>query len=485
MRFEERIKLVKKLQEIEEKFPVDEWKLAGVHFWPLLKIKQFLDEFDRQNHVKRANKSRPRNIFYRKVRKLYARIRAYYLVRTFKLRPARFIFSGAPSHRVSWQEHRFNRYFDPMIDYLEEMKVASYLFEYKRLNEGPIYRQERVYDLTLLTPYFKRQVNIEHDWNQLKQDKSFIEFLEFLCQNFGGNEQQVKSTLKNSLAGVLTWKDTFAFLFKRIKPDYALGLCYYSTAMFGMNLAAHEQGVVSIDMQHGTEGNLHPAYLYSRLPKEGFNVLPRQFWAWDEGTLSGLRQWLPKGQYHSAVLSGNPWISLFQNSKPGDVILKSNLPLILYTLQPIQPVIDDYMLAVIKATRNNYQWWLRLHPRQGKQDQDQLDRLISEQGLSNVVEIEQATKVPLPILLNRASLHISKYSGAISEAALMGTPSLILEKIGMEAFADLIMQEKAISIEFPDIEGVKEAIVRLMDAKKKTTNISSIHYKDRLNECIV
>ena len=223
-----------------------------------------------------------------------------------------------------------------------------------------------------------------------------------------------------------------------------MGVCYDSGAIFGMNLAAKKLGVVSIDMQHGGQGDFHFAYHFNKTPAEGYNILPDKFWVWDNLSFEHIDKWT-ENKNHFPVLGGNPWIEFLRDDFEGQNIYHENKPMILFTLQPLNPIIDDYFLEVISLTCQKYNWWLRLHPRMTKDEVTCLNLKLVEFKIKGFVNIEDASNEPLPLLLKECNLHVSKYSGSIAEAALMQIPSLVTDEIGVKSFEDLIESKKAVA----------------------------------------
>lgn len=258
-------------------------------------------------------------------------------------------------------------------------------------------------------------------------------------------EEVLKNTLIKNVQGVLSWAALFEYFLKKSKAKYIFGLCYYNKEMLGMNLAAKRLDVVSIDMQHGSQGDLHFAYHFNNIPIEGYNILPEKFWVWDNASFKNIAKWT-ENKNNFPVLGGNPWIEFLRDDfEAPNIYYDINKPMILFTLQPLKPIIDDYFLDVISLTCKKYNWWLRLHPRMTKEEVTGLNLKLDEFKTKGIVNIEDASREPLPLLLKECHLHVSKYSGSVAEAALMQIPSLIIDEIGVKSFEDLIESKEAVA----------------------------------------
>jgi hypothetical protein len=455
MNYSQRKDVIEKLEILEKKFPVENWKLYGIHVWPLLKVRFFFDEYQKLNNKQSLIQ---KGFFLQKMNNLRQRMISFpdsiAEIAKFKSRKAEFLFSGAYSHRV-WHKGEFiNRYFDPIIHYLETKNISSLGVEYSSLknNSIPYIKGDKIIHLF-------RIHKVGND--PLLSDQDFIRFLEEVEKLFGAKKQAVISVLAHTVISILQWKRFYLYVFKKIRPKFSFGLCYYSIPMWGMNAAAKELGISSIDMQHGTQGKFHAAYCFGKIPEEGYNILPKEFWCWDKESYEQILSWT-KGTFHQTKFSGNPWFEfLLLDSHKSREIFPKDKPIILYTHQPLKPLMDDYFIETIKKTKETYHWWIRLHPNMNKKERTQLLEIFQENDIMNFVNIDKATELPLPVLLKECTLHISKFSGSIIEAAILGTPSIILEEIGICSFQNIINKGKAIGIKEPTadllVKGIREA----------------------------
>ena len=190
-------------------------------------------------------------------------------------------------------------------------------------------------------------------------------------------------------------------------------LCYYVSEMYAMAMAANQLGISSCDIQHGGQGKLHLAYSgFNNIPENGYKLLPKRFWVWDKDSSLEIEKWISKQSYHEVFIKGNPWIEYCVKEYTSEIDTAKKI--ILYTMQPMGAhLLDPYIIDAIVKTPPDYIWWLRLHPRQLK-EKAKLYNLLDKYNLLNRVNIEDATKLPLPGILAKTFIHISKYSGSIS-----------------------------------------------------------------------
>ncbi|MBE7639222.1 hypothetical protein GUB10_02655 [Salegentibacter sp. BLCTC] len=488
MKFKDRLAVIEKLNIWEKEYPVDIWKIQGVHIWPILKMIIF---FKVHNRSKAPNvkglKSSGNLLIIKVIKNVFKKIKAWFILKSFNIKKVDFLFSGAPSHRVRWENNQFNRYFDPIADYLECKGEAAYFLEYKNVDLKSVYKPSRCFDITSVLPAFSKKIKFDNAiWNDRNVFPEFTSFLEEVVNETDLAEQELKKLLVGNIQGVLSWAALYEYFLRKTKAKYIFGLCYYSTAIFGMNLAARRLGVTPIDMQHGSQGPLHFAYYFNKTPENDYNILPKKFWVWDNLSFNNISNWTINNN-HSAVLGGNPWIQFLEEKLKDEKLYQECKPMILFTLQPLNPAIDDYFLEVISLTCQKYNWWLRLHPRMTKEEFAVLDSKLIDFNIREQVNVEEASSEPLPLLLKECSLHVSKYSGSISEAALMNRPSLIIDEIGLKSFKDLVKEKLAFSGLSKDKARLLQLIEQIITGTNLTINDETqvpICYKPIIDEFI-
>lgn len=238
-------------------------------------------------------------------------------------------------------------------------------------------------------------------------------------------------------------------VFKRLMKRHAVRevyvLCYYLSEMRAMIIAGNELGADTYDMQHGSQGSMHEAYNdFGAIPKEGYSTLPRFFWCWNGDSAAMINGWAQRSDRHKALNKGNTWHAYLKFWR--DFNWKPEQNLYLITLQPLdESLVDYYMLEVIRSSPDWITWYIRLHPRQSLL-LDELNALIGREGLTKRVNTRDANQLPLPVLLAHSTLHFSKFSGSIEEAAEYGVFSVILHAIGVETYGGLIDQRKAVAL---------------------------------------
>ncbi|NOS90642.1 MAG: hypothetical protein HOP30_01860 [Cyclobacteriaceae bacterium] len=477
MKFERRKELMDHILRLESSFPVDKWIVAGIQFWPILKNQIFLYEFKSERHSKTNAKL---SLWKRGMRFVKWKLLIYSYRASLKIKPAQFVFSGAYTHEVKWNGRLINRYFTPMIEYLKQKNTSAVLVSCNRPmgNEAP----QDIIEGKMLVDFYKSKISFQEEWQSLLKDEEFKKFIQQVEHYFPSYAKVSQTRLSKALLAINAWKKFYLYLFKQTNPSVAFGLCYYSNEMFGMNMAAKELGIRSIDMQHGTISQLHTAYTFSYLPPTGYHLLPSEFWVWDESTFTYLSRQFASVPSIQVKLSGNPWLIEATNAQVYPQLEALDKPMMIYTHQPLRPPLDNYLLETIAKTKNQYSWWIRLHPRTTEEERKEIQDLLLKYQLVEFVELQAASELPLPTLLSKAAVHLSKFSGSVIESTLMGVPTLILEEVGLRSFDDLIQEGKAIGLLKPESDQIVNCLATLVQSKSNLRQLTS--FKDSLDKMI-
>ncbi len=423
---------------LEKKYPVNEWKIDGVHLWPLIKIKLSFSfhsnskipvkDFNSESTILKAKKAFRGLIEFSKI-----------LLKKKAKIPTK-LFCLAPHFRYYDGTHYVNRYYNQLIAESKERDCNFLMGEYG--NTTNEYRKNLDYpDKTI---YFENLKYLalflrEFKWKKYSQRIDWLELEEFLAEV--KERLDGKTLSKNAILKQFVYVKILKNFYSKILEKKAINevyiLCYYVSEMYAMNLAASELNIETWDIQHGGQGSLHMAYTnFNVIPESGYRLLPRKFWAWDIASAAEISKWVSGQGFHDVEVRGNPWIKYCIQRYTSEI--KTSQKIILYTMQPYGDVLlDKYILEAIKKTPSDFIWWLRLHPRQLK-EKEKLKKLLEEYDLMDCVNIEDATTLPLPGILTQTHIHLSKFSGSILEANIMKVKTIILSDIGVESFPEVV-----------------------------------------------
>jgi hypothetical protein len=325
-----------------------------------------------------------------------------------------------------------NKFFDPLMDYIEEIMFQSTIsFEHDlSINYKNYYKKKRVIDISRLIFYYR----FKH--KRINFKSSIIDdVVDIYSQKLNLNKNDLEKKINLDLNEVFLWKKLWADILNITKPEFVFTLCYYNPKLFGLILAANEQNISTIDIQHGGQGKYQPCYYFKNYKFS--NALPKKFWVWDSTSKISLEKSFSNKE-HEIIIGGNPWVTyLNQNLKQK---ISENRRIILHSLQPgFKKILADQIIDSIKNTEGEYVWYLRLHPRMTEGELKIVKDLVINNNLEEKVEIDLASSLPLPIIIKNTFAHISYYSGILIEANLCNVPiNIVIDQIGADTYSEYI-----------------------------------------------
>jgi len=429
------------LNSLEDKYPVNEWTINNIHLWPMMKVKLSAG-YTKKPAFSKPLSSPPIHRKFLNILKGLVYVFKLYFTKKSKL-PTNF-YCLTSHFRYSDGKNLINRYYNQLIARDKKNNHAFKILDYSTTNDA--YRKKiDFYPQTIFLDnikYFALALRIfryRKYKNGTDQWKDFDKFLEEVNSKSSQNNLSRNIIIKQFVF-IDILRIIYIKLLKKYNVENIYILCYYVSEMYAMNLAASNLEIDNWDIQHGGQGNLHAAYAnFNKIPSQGYKLLPKLFWCWDNNSAEGIEKWVQNQTYHNVEVKGNPWIDYVVKNLSAQINSKKQI--ILYTLQPIkEKVIEDFIVKAIYDTPENFTWWLRLHPRQLEQ-KEELIALLKSENIFDKVEIENAIKLPLPVILSQCCVHISNFSGAILEAYMLKKTSIIINPIGVETFPEVVESE--------------------------------------------
>lgn len=444
--------------EIERGFPVNTWKYKDIHLWPVIRLELFFHIRKELYHQKPKAAAAVIETKKKRVSLLSRLANKLKLIRDARkysdfihgLKKKQFVFVAHNNHRIQYQGKNYNRFFDPLISE-NKLEGNSWFIEMGNKETGSLTNPDIIISHKEVLENYKAHLAIKKEKHKESdpdfQLEGYTQLLDFL------NQQEVTRSFARKFVPALLQKkirneyllnfDLYTEVFKAIAPKKIIALCYYSD--MGMIAAANRLNIETIDMQHGAQNPAHLAYgSWSRLPAEGYDFLPRSYWNWDEQSKHTIAQWTENSRLYKAWVGGNVWMEYWMNRD--DKYSSANF--VLYTLQPDSLSLDELfpgpLMHSIKTGKRK--WFIRLHPRQIGEKQKIKD-FLQQNGLSEFINIDDATKDPLPLLLKNCSIHVTNSSASTIEAAMFGKKTVLLHEVGRSYYAELIADGKAVYME--------------------------------------
>ena len=261
--------------------------------------------------------------------------------------------------------------------------------------------------------------------------------------------------------------DYYAVEIRRVAPRLAFIVSFYSLEGLAFVLACRELAIPVVDLQHGVQGEMHPAYAcWPVPPATGHALLPDVFWVWSAYEAEVIERW-SAGSRHRALIGGNPWLDVWRSGSDWKGVAQARSaaralreragarPVVLVTLQfglasatQLEPLARLIALAAPKLA-----FWVRLHPAM-------LDEREQVRGaFAGDFELDVPTDLPLHALLGCVDVHLTHSSSTVIEAAQFGIGSVLTSVWGGEIFAAQVANGTAL-IETGESAAVAAACMR-------------------------
>ncbi|WP_187240734.1 hypothetical protein [Mesonia sp. HuA40] len=344
------------------------------------------------------------------------------------------------------------------FEYGIEKDLADYRYKNIRFHE-PQFNKLKIY-VKLKSKKYKIHLN---------QYEDFILFLKGsnITKDFA--DKNSKKQFKHWVNSIFIPKYIFSkIVLNRIKAKQIHFLCYYSEFNYALIAAAKKLNIKTVEMQHGPQTSIHLAYgSWSRVPKNGYSTLPQEFWSWDKISANVIKCWIKNNEHHKVRVVGHPWVDYWRIDNFQDKRF------ILYSLQPNPPSFEELFSKPILnlITQTKEPWLIRLHPRQ-LDSYDKIEELLRKNKIYTKSNLYIASHEPLPELLKKTKLHLTHFSGTTIEAAMFDVQTVLLHKIGLKSFPELIAQNKAFFLDSsePNFHHQFISILKAQERNKKHKN---------------
>lgn len=469
------------INEIEDRYPVDEWTVDGIKVWPLIRIRLNFDLFY-AHHTSIVDNGTTKNQNISKcadiVKGLYSFLHASII--DFRNNsslnsPVDVVFFNDGKSFINIHGLWYDRLCDPLIDICKTHNI-SYLiltpgYKYITPRRSPSKFIQFFLDSIRVSTFFKakRGLYITHHL------PGYDEFVRFITEMKIGICAPTINSLFKQIALINGYASYFGDILDKLKPATACVVCYYGIERMAFSLACRRLGIPLIDLQHGLQGDLHAAYgRWNKVPITGYDLLPSYFWCWSQYEVNTIEKWsCAVTDFHRPMLGGNTWMNIWKNPdsemvRSYDKIvnrLKDVVPGVKWILVSLQFNLDDKdtlrpLLNAVRRSDSAWFWWIRLHPDM-LHKREHIQKMFTECGNKNI-ELDMATDLPLYALLRHSDVQVTHSSSTVVEAEEFGVPSVIFSAYGTEFFPDQIASGWAL---FAGEDNVKEAIKTQLERK--------------------
>jgi hypothetical protein len=245
----------------------------------------------------------------------------------------------------------------------------------------------------------------------------------------------------------------------------------YNQVSMAFAAACAEVGIPAVEIQHGSQGELHWAYgRWRSVPASGYELLPSIYWTWSELEAGFINEWAAATEgRHRAIPGGNLWLRSWSDASSEmvqryDERLRAPAGVTATVLCTLQPgLTDGHQLSLLRqavqASPPGWRWWLRAHPTMSELEREQLAAYAAAFG--RLVELEQPRTLPLSALLRATTVHVTHSSSTVVEAAELGVPSVLTSAQGAALFHQAVEDGTATVVTTPDelVASIAERVV--------------------------
>lgn len=446
--------IIKIFNQIEDDFPVNELTYCGYNIWPYIRLRilnQLNGDLNRDAFNTNDNFNWLGSWFaLNKNRNLLKDIWLKSKVlnnksgfEDFPVKSDTVFLSETFRRNEKINGKSINRIIDPVANLMYEIGKSVTTLEYNNLQIPP-QPSAKVYNIQ----YFLN----EADYNLSRSEYlnrlfcvrrnvilNFYDFEKYISKNFPNLFNLNEKHFADRFGHILFYKDAFKKILRRLKPKFFFLVCFYGEIPMAASLACHELNIRSIELQHGQQGDFHPMYTnWTCIPKNSkYELLPDIFWTWGVSSKNRIMKWA-KDTLHTAIPGGNAWIdysnrwintsndTFFYLKKLKEKISKKKS--ILFTLQPVEFCLPEFILETIKETQSEFFWLFRMHPVMKSKKEEILSKL-NDFGIINF-EIDISSEISLYPLFSFVDFHVTLWSSVAIEAQLFNVKTIIAHEYG-------------------------------------------------------
>ena len=437
---------------LENKFPVDTWKVNGIDVWPIIRVKlqgrlnAGLGKGLSRNatgYVNYSNLSKPQKIAYF--------IRSFF--KSWGLKKVDFVGISSFSHRSKFNDKYYSKFYDPLLDEVNKKGLivehnSKEFYQNSEIhNRGKVIFFEDYYYFYRVLFALKEKMNLFSALKkvELQEYELFLQDLNSLDGFVNLETEFHTEKLEPQINNILIYNKVYRKILKKVKPKFTFQVCHYNTHSVSMSIVSKEFQIPSIEIQHGGQPKIHMAYsCWGNLPKNGFNTLPKIFWHWDKESHENMNLWLSKNSFHSSIVLGNIWLDYIKSNS-----IKKQRKFILYSLQPFsfEQLFPLYLIDFIK-NETQKKWWIRLHPTD-KNRKEEFIHFFKENNIDTKIIFDDGSLESLPETLYQSFLHITFNSGAVIEASELGIKSIVLDSVNGPLYYEELIKKGEVELVEP------------------------------------
>lgn len=447
------------IKRFESRNEVVNLSIMGIAIWPLLRVRWFFSEWSRlytKNQRKDVSKCRHS---FKKLRSLIPKLMDFRLIAPIQCERHHksdilFFSDGISFVRVG--DKWWDRFCDPIALQAQSMGLISAFW-----SPNYVYRSIKAGEVWIAQPFIVFYSLISELISRISKAQNGVkEILLGLAEGaklygYAPSQFLERKALADAYR-VNFLERVYRRRLNQVRPSLAFIVSFYSLEGMSFVLACKNLGIPVVDIQHGVQGSLHPAYAGwedSMQCSGAIRLLPDCFWVWSSVESAVIKQWSEKSR-HKVYVGGDPWRDLWidpmkMTSEMNELVRRGNNLLqkaqgkrvVLVTLQyglnlgeQLSPI-----KRLIELAGDDYKFWIRLHPMM-LDLQEEVSKILR----SKDIELDEVTCLPLPVVLPLSDMHVTHSSSVVIEASDFGIPSVISSRYGAEFFPEQLLSGMAL-----------------------------------------
>ena len=252
-------------------------------------------------------------------------------------------------------------------------------------------------------------------------------------------KETTRIAVEKQVKAFFTKKRFFSFLLHLIKPQSIFVKSFNNVNSFALVAAANNLRINTIEYQHGQQNILTYSH-WINVPKEGFKMIPKYFWVWEDIFKKKFENWMKTQDFHQVFTGGNLWSNYVKKKLSKRSLRTSNNEKhILVCLQ--QNRIPKLVLAAIKKSESII-WHIRLHPRERVKKNQIEEVLVNEKINPSKYELNNANKWLFEELILAVDAVVAEWSTVVYEAYSYHKKGIVVSQNGKDAYEHFIKENK-------------------------------------------
>jgi hypothetical protein len=433
------------LLDIERRVEVNDWAMAGVCIWPLLRTDLWIkllaagafryepDGVTVPNAPAPGTMPREDTTLWSR---LCGRTEALFEAPAGLKRADVMLWSRAQDHGEQFADGRLDRIIDPLLEDVHELGMRPLKLSRSDIAGGWTLRQ--------LHPSVLVELDKLHPCSdEFRVQGDATPLLEYLAAVLPGVSFE-GGYLRSRVYRLLSRAAVFVAILTRVRPRVVFTGVFYAQEAAALALACRRSGIPLVDVQHGKQGLYHALYGgWSRLPRKGYEVLPDWCWTWGQDAAERIDSTSHRpSRSLRTVVGGHRWLGRWlAGNQPAPTTDISALQaqraqaerIFVISLQPLAELIPAFVLASMQAAPAGWHWRVRLHPH-SRQHTRALEQQLLDLDITTA-EVGRSSTQPLYAVLDGADGHITCWSTVAYEALAFGIPTVLVHATGRKLYA--------------------------------------------------